>query len=392
VKINEIVPRGLPRGVWVVTVTTAVLMSGFGMIIPFMPVYAKSLGATATQLSWVMGGFFIGRMVGQVPAGVITDRVGRRVVILVALVGYTLSGLGYANAHDPLFLVPFRVIQGISAGFFSVASRSLVNDLAGPEKRGAAMGMYNAAISLGFTIGPFLGSRIGHRFGMNVQFWTCAFLSLMSLFVLTFVSFIGRKPAKPTRTFQERFTALLMDRRIRLVALTNVCFMAGMSSVNALFSVAAKAEIEGGYLFVGTAITIAGASGMIIGPVSGRLSDLFGRKPVMLLGVLLTAAQGTVLMLTRTPLYIGIGFFFGGIGGAAFGNSMYAQLGDLTTTKNRGTATGLVGFAGYSGGFAGSLLAPLIWEYTNLRLPFGLQLVFTLFAVGSILWLWRLKK
>jgi DHA1 family quinolone resistance protein-like MFS transporter len=391
VKIRKIIPKGLPRGVWVVTITSAVLMSGIGMIVPLIPAYTESLGASAADLGWVMASFFIGRILGQVPAGLVTDRVGRRMVLLGALVGYTVSCLGYATTKDAIWLMPYRFIQGASAGFFSVAARSLMNDLAGPKLRGAAQGVYSASINLGFAIGPMVGSFLAKHIAMSAPFWGSAGLSSVALLVLTFVSFIGRPPTKTVPAIPKGFTEPLRDKRVLVLALTSLFFMAGMSVIHTLFSVAATAEIEDGILFVGKAITTAGISGLLLGPIAGRLSDRIGRQPILLAGAFLAAAEGLTLLTTRNPWIIGFGFLFGGIGGAAFVTGLYAQIGDITTKKSRGMVTGIVGMAGYCGGMAGALLAPRVWELTNLRLPFGLQLIFSFCAIICIFWMWRFK-
>ncbi len=385
------IPRGLPRGVWVVTVTSAVLMSGIGMIVPLIPAYTESLGASAADLGFVMASFFIGRILGQIPAGLVTDRIGRRMVLLGALVGYTVSCLGYASTTDAIWLMPYRFIQGSSAGFFSVAARSLMNDMAGPKLRGAAQGVYSASINLGFAVGPMVGSFLAKHIDMSAPFWASAGLCFVALLVLSFVSFIGRPPTKTVPAFPKGLTEPFRDRRVLLLALTTLFFMAGMSVIHTLFSVAAKAEIEDGILFVGKAITTAGISGLLLGPVAGRLSDRIGRQPIMLIGAILAAAEGLSLLLTRSPWIIGSGFLLGGIGGAAFVNGLYAQIGDITNKKNLGLVTGIIGMAGYCGGMAGALLTPRIWEYTNLRLPFGLQIIFCVCTVICIGWMWRFR-
>ncbi|MCP4196111.1 MAG: MFS transporter [Proteobacteria bacterium] len=387
--MRKIVPRGLPRGVWVVTIASAVLMSGIGMIVPLIPAYTESLGASAADLGWVMASFFIGRILGQVPAGLVTDRIGRRMVLLGALVGYTVSCLGYATTRDAIWLIPFRFIQGASGGFFSVAARSLMNDLAGPKQRGGAHGVYSASINLGFAVGPMVGSFLAKYIDMSAPFWGSAGLSAIALLVLSFVSFIGRPPPKIVSSIPKGLTEPLRDKRVLVLALTSLFFMAGMSVIHTLFSVAAKAEIEDGILFVGKAVATAGISGFLLGPFAGRLSDRIGRQPIMLAGAILAAAEGLTLLTTRNPWIIGFGFLLGGIGVAAFANGLYAQIGDITTKKSRGMVTGIVGMAGYCGGMAGALLTPRVWEITNLRLPFGFQLIFNFCAVICIVWMWR---
>jgi MFS family permease len=392
---------GLPRGIWVVAATTAVLMCGMSMVGPFLPVYAKDLGATAMEIGVMMSGFYLGRLVMQLPAGIIADLAGRRIVVLVSLAGYTVSCLGYAASPTATWLLVSRVVQGFSAALFSVGARSLLNDLAGPRLRGLAQGTYASAVGLGFVVGPIVGSRLSHRHGMFVAFLVAAAFAAAALVILSVVSYKSRPRPDSGPLSLKGLGAALADKQVRPVALANLFFTGGFVVIHTLFAVAAEAEIggttvlgieiSGGILFFGTALSAAAISGMLLGPIAGRMSDLIGRCPMMLVGVLLAVLEGTSLFLTRDPLIILVCFFLGGVGGAAFSNALYSRVGDITVVENRGTVTGLVGMAGYGGGTICAMLATLTWEHTNLRLPFLLHPVLGLLAIICVIWIWRIQ-
>jgi len=160
--------------------------------------------------------------------------------------------------------------------------------------------------------------------------------------------------------------------------------------VMTLFPVAGESRLGGGLGFVGLALTTAGMCGMIAGPFAGRLSDRLGRTPMMAAGVLLSAAEGTGLYLTDNLLVVAICFGAGGLGAATFSNGLHAAVGDLTVSSGRGRVTGVVGLAGEIGGVTGSLLAPAIWQRTDLYAPFALHPGFAILAVVFALWLVRL--
>ncbi len=385
-------PRKLPRGVWLIAATSTVLMSGFGMIIPLIPVYGKELGASAAELGLLMAGFFAGRLTAQIPAGIAADRLGRRPVLLGGLTGYTLTCVGYASAASAGWLIAFRVLQGLSAGFFSVAARSLISDLSGPRRRGTAQGVYSSSVSLGFVLGPAIGPLFAKYFGMAAPFWTSAALSGAALMALSLVPNPSRSGKPTTRAITSRgVPPSLRDGRVLLLAGINLLFMAGLSVIMTLFPIAGKEEIAGSMTFVGTAFSAAAISGLLFGPLTGRMSDRRGRPPILFIGAILAACEGAALFLTRSPLAIGAGFFLGGIGAAAFLGSLHAAVGDLTIRKERGRITGFIGLASETGGIAGSLIAPMVWLYSDLRWPFALQLIFTAAALCLIIWLWRMK-
>lgn len=386
--------RQLPSGVWVVAATSVVLMSGFGMIVPLIPVYGKVLGATPLEIGLLMAGLFTGRFLVQIPAGLATDRFGRRPVVLGGLAGYALTCVGYATATSPISLIVFRLLQGVSAGLFAVSARSLISDLAAPSLRGSAHAIYSSSVSFGFVLGPAVSAIIVSRYGIVAPFWGSAFLCVVALLALAALTSSKRYKSKssPRVSYRRIFFAFIGDRRVRLLAGSNMFFMSGLSVIMTLFPIAGEAEIEGGISFVGFAFTAAAFSGLIFGPLVGRLSDRIGRAPVMLGGVLFAAAEGTALLFTRNPLLVGIGFCAGGLGVASFVIGLHSTIGDLTSRNERGTLTGIVGLAGECGGMAGSLIAPLVWQASDLRLPFGLQLGFSVVSIFIVSWLWRTRS
>ena len=157
-------PRGIPRRVWILSTVSAFLSTGLGMIVPLIPVYGDRLGASHFQLGLLVAGFFAGRLVAQIPAGVATDRVGRRPVLLLALVGYAVTCSGFAVSSTAGLLIAFRVLQGLSAGFFGVAARSLVSDICANEVQGGGPGNTVCLEQLGVRGRP--GGRCFRRAGV----------------------------------------------------------------------------------------------------------------------------------------------------------------------------------------------------------------------------------
>lgn len=387
---RSLFPRGLPRGVWILAATSAVLTSGFGMVVPLIPVYGRRLGASHLELGLLVAGFFAGRLLAQIPAGIATDRFGRRPVLLLALLGYAATCVGYALSETATLLIAFRLLQGLSSAFFTVAARSLISDLCPTPVRGAAQGVLSSSVNLGFVAGPVVGALAAERFDITTPFWAAAALIALAFPVLAPMvpraPRTGAGPADPPRGV----LAALRDRRVMSLAAANLCFLAGMSVVMTLFPLAGESRIEGGLGFVGLALTTAGMCGMIAGPFAGRLSDRLGRSPMMAVGVLLSAAEGTALYLTDDPWIVIACFGAGGLGAATFSNGLHAAVGDLTAQRGRGRVTGVVGLAGEIGGVAGALLTPAVWERTDLHAPFALHPGFAILGVIFALWLVRL--
>ncbi len=406
---RKLIPRGLPAGVWIIAASSAVVMSGFGMIVPLLPVYAEQLGASELTLGLMMAGFFVGRLVIQLPAGIVTDRLGRKTTLVLALLGYAATCIGYALSTTAQLLVFFRLLQGICSGLFSIAARCAVSELTTNESRGGAQGIYSSSVSFGFVIGPVFGSVLAGWGGYGAPLWSAAGLALAATLVVSRLGFDGagaRRPFAPATkpgcraqgssqaqsplpTNRALLAACLRDPRVRLLAGTYALFTAGLSVIMTLFPIAGEKEIPGGLTFVGIAMTVSGLSGLLFAPILGRLSDRYGRVLFMLLGALITSTEGFGLLLTRSPLLIGATFFLGGIGVSSLNGALHSIVGDMTSASERGVVTGLIGMAGESGGVIGALAAPLVWSTTDLSTPFGLQVGFTAAACFFIAALWR---
>jgi MFS transporter, DHA1 family, tetracycline resistance protein len=172
-----------------VTVVTAVL--GFGLLIPVLPDLVKQFQGGDTAAGAHMYGVLIGvyalmQFVGSPILGSLSDRFGRRKVILIALAGSSIDYMVMAWAPTLGWLFVARVISGVTGGVLATAN-AYVADVTPPEKRAQGFGIIGAAFGLGFVIGPLLGGILG-QYDLRLPFWgaaACAALNwLYGYFVL----------------------------------------------------------------------------------------------------------------------------------------------------------------------------------------------------------------
>lgn len=137
---------------------------GFGIVIPVLPLYAEKLAATPIQLGWLIGIFSLAQFFFAPIWGKVSDRVGRKPVLLVGLIG-TIAGyvmMGLAGSVGMLMLA--RLIAGIAGANISAAQAYLA-DISTAQNRARAMGLLGAAFGLGFVFGPALGGWASVKFG-----------------------------------------------------------------------------------------------------------------------------------------------------------------------------------------------------------------------------------
>ena len=146
-----------PRGFGVIWATVALDMVGFGILLPVLPLYAEDFGASPATAAALIAVFSAAQMVAAPFWGRLSDRIGRRTVLVAALVGSCLGSLVTGLAGALWVLFAGRVLDGFSGSSYAVG-QAAVADLAKPEDRPRLMGMLAAAFGVGFVAGPLIGS------------------------------------------------------------------------------------------------------------------------------------------------------------------------------------------------------------------------------------------
>src|SRR5436190_1658874 len=164
----------------VIFLTIFISMIGFGIVIPVLPVYAKNapFQLNPTQLGWLVGIFSLVQLFSAPLMGKLSDRVGRKPVLLVSIIGTAIGYFvtGAASAAWMLFLG--RIIDGASGGNIATA-QACIADTTTPQERSKAMGMIGAAFGLGFILGPAIGGILS-QWGHQLPFYFAGVLSLVN--------------------------------------------------------------------------------------------------------------------------------------------------------------------------------------------------------------------
>ena len=147
----------LPRGFGVIWTTVAIDLIGFGIVLPILPQYAERFGAGAALIGLLSASFSLMQLVFAPVWGRLSDRIGRKPILIVSLFGTAIGSLLTGLAPGMAILFVGRIIDGISGASVSVA-QAAVADLASPRQRARLMGMIGAAFGVGFVVGPAIGS------------------------------------------------------------------------------------------------------------------------------------------------------------------------------------------------------------------------------------------
>ena len=367
--------------------TVFIDMVGFGIVIPVLPLYAEHFHATTVEIGWLTG-IYSGMQVIFVPIlGRLSDRFGRRPILIVSLAGTAIGFLimGWASSLPLLFVA--RIIDGASGGNISTA-QAYIADVSTPANRSRSMGLLGAAFGLGFTFGPMIGGLLS-RISYGAPFYFAAALAAVNVVLLYFIlpeSLSAEYRSKPHE--RSRLVEIFQHGHGRLfgtIVATYFFTITGFAIMTTLFALFTEKHFgfdahQTGYVFGFIGII----SVILQGGLIGRLIKTFGETALARFGLLLLAIGLAVLSLVPTiPMLL----LISGVIAIANGLSTPTLNGLASQMIDRawqGRALGVMQSAGSLGRLIGPLLAGWLLTF-DLGRPLNYYARTALFTSGAIL-------
>lgn len=370
-----------PPGFWAAWTAVAVDLLSFGIVIPLLPLYAESFGAGAFVIGLLFASFSLGQLVFAPVWGRVSDRVGRKPVLLVTIAGSAVGSLVVGLAGSIAVLFVGRIVDGVSGASVAVA-RATVADVATPEQRPRLMGLLGAAFGLGFVIGPAIGS-LAALAGPAVPFLVAAGISVLNL-VATAVRLPETRhrdeaPASPPPPALRDMPAIVL----RLLTLTFVGATA-FSAFEATFALLGDRRLgmddsTVGLVFAGVGAVLVAAQGGLVGPAARRLGETGLTRAALCLNVggfllLAEASSWPVLILSLALLASGQGLLSPILSSAVAG---------AVPADRAGTALGFQQSAGGLARVLGPLLGGALFA-VGIPLPYLVAAALTLVALPLV--------
>lgn len=339
-----------------VYVPCLLLMFGNGMLIPILPLYAKTFSASYGLIGVVLAAEGVGRLVGALPAGILIGNLGRKSTMIVGVGCVALSTLALFWARDVYEVVAYRLVAGVGGSLWHISCHAYLADAAPVYHRGRALSIFGGIHRIGTFAGPAAGGALGAHYSLETPFLVYAALATAVVFIATIAFGAGSSRPAPTvgsghlkrmlGIFKSHFRELATAGSGQLFAQT---IRAGRHVVVPLYAAdAIGLDVQA----IGWIITISALVDMSLFYPAGQIMDRFGRKFAMVPCFLIQAFAMAAIPFTHgfTGLLLATAVL--GLGNGIGAGSMMTLGADLAPGDSMGEFLGawrLVGETGHMG-------------------------------------------
>ncbi len=339
---------------------------GVGIVGPVLPLYARSFGVSAALAGSLVTIFGLARLMSNLPAGRLADRIGRRPLLVGGMGLISINALlsGLAPTFAPL--LAFRFLQGVGSAMQTTGALIALSDISTPQDRGRIMSLYMGSLLLGASMGPTVGGLVGEQWGYRAPFFAYAALALLGTLWAWFMAPETMHAANGARDARRRdnglrATVTMLGRLVRDGRFVAVCFVSmvifvaragARSTVLPLFG----DSVGLGPGQIGVVLTVMAAINLVIVRPAGILTDRFGRKAVIVPSAMLSAVALALFPLSYDYATFIAAAALWGLGTAFVGPAPAAYVADIAPEGQSGVTMGL--FKTF--GDVGVTLGPLI--------------------------------
>lgn len=348
----------------------------YSLIIPIIPVYITKMGASQSIVGLLFGSYAFSLLITSPLWGILSDRIGRRIPILLGLSGFAASTIFFAFADNIVELFIARLLQGVASAATWTSCLALLADLFESSKRGKVMGIALTALSAGSLIGAPIGGFLSDIGGYMMPFVVVTGLIILDGLAFAFFVKVPRKLIEEKANIID----LLCNRKVLMISAIILIANGVLSLIEPILPIFLEKSFNASSTSIGLLFGVATLAHGISAPISGNLADRYGNFPVMLVGLAAIAIVLPLLVISNTMLFEGIAMFLVGISVAAALSptlSAIASVVDQQESKSYAVAYAVFdifyGMAMLLGPIAGGILADM----------FGLKL--SVFVVSSVL-------
>lgn len=389
-KSGEINPEQkphIPREIWVMVTAAFIIALGYGLIAPLLPQFVVSFDVSMAAAGLVVSIFAASRLLFAPMSGSLVDRVGSRRVYLIGLMTVAVTTGLVSIAQSYWHIVALRALAGIGSTMFTVSAMGLIVRMSPPSIRGKCSATYATAFLLGNVAGPVLGASLSFL-GFRWPFFIYGVGVALAAFVVWWqMPRVNHKQANKDKLPPMRLQEAWGDTAYRAVLTSNFAHswinMGVRVSVLPLFAVSV---FHNGAAASGFALAVFATGNAAVLQFSGRWADTYGRRPMILIGLVGTGLFVGLMGLADTIPTLLVVSAFAGAASGIINPAQTAAIGDVVGNKRSG---GQVLSTFQMAGDFGQILGPIV--VGGLADYFGFAKAFAVCAgvaaMGVVAWL-----
>jgi MFS family permease len=356
---------GLSRDVVLLSLAIFFTDASHSTVIPIFPGYAKDVGASLSMLGSYGSVAAMAMLLLSLPLGQLSDRYGRRRMMVPGLILFIVVPLSYMAAQSPYHLYPIRIALGLGVGLIFGNGFLLMSEVAEEGFRNVAQGLYMTSMGLGFTLGPLVGGFAAKLVAPNLSFKISSGFAVLGLLLLLMVK---EKRVKESGKTEARagLSELVRDPRIIASGVTNFVNSLMFNAVTLFFPVYGS-DIGLDEADVGIGFTSRGLASTAVRLPVGSLTRRIKALNLMAAGLLLSAA--TMFTVSNSSGLVLVSVLMG-VQGVAYG--VYLTSGNVYVSEeapkdHKATAMAVYSMFGNIGGVVGPVTLGVIAERIGAR-------------------------
>jgi len=315
---------------------------GFGIVIPLLTFYAEEYGAGPVAVTLLMAVYSLAQFLMAPVWGALSDRYGRRPIMLVSIGMAAICLAGFAWAESLVMLFIFRTLHGAAAANISTA-QACVADVTSPANRAKGMGLIGAAFGFGFTVGPFIGGELSVH-GLSAPIWFAAGLAALNFVLALAWLKETRKPetVRPERSIHPAaFIRVAKHPVVGLCIVLTFVMTIAFAIMESSFTLFAEHIRDLDARMVGRMFGVAGLTMIVVqGGIIGRLVKRFGEEPLVPAGIALLSAGLFVLPFAEPMAQMTMVFMLMAIGQGIASPSLHSLVSRGTSADEQGFVLG----------------------------------------------------
>ncbi|WP_289018814.1 MFS transporter [Desulfobacter postgatei] len=349
-----------------------ITVTGVGIVVPLLPIYAHDLGAAGIYVAMIFGAFSLSRAVFLPWFGTLSDKKGRKPFILAGLLTYMLVAIAFIWTTNVEGLIAIRFIQGAGSAMIMPVVQAYVGEISNAGTEGYAMGLFNLSMFLSLSLGPVMGGVIEQIWSLDAAFYCMSVLSALgALLCLIFLPPLSQEQIRINKRAPASLTVVIRDRELAGLVVFRYAYTACIGIIWCFMPLYAGKTfgLAGGK--IGLLVT-AGVfvSGLLQVPM-GYAADRWNRKIMVIIGGILSAAGIVYPFWAASFLDLFAGVCLFGLGGGIAMPALTA----LAVIKGEqrqamGSVMAILTSAHSLGMFTGSVMAGLAMDFFSLSYAF----------------------